>query len=108
MEQLLALLPVVAILVAITNIAGDVIKECFNGVPAQVVVTAIAVVLTVLCVVAYFCILKDLPLQWYYIVGGIIGGICVAYAAMFGYDNLYSKVTEAFKKAKDDKDFNHK
>ena len=97
MDKILMLMPIVAVLVVFTNIVAEVLKNCFNKLPAQVTVTIIGILLTIFAIIVY-CIMSEVPIQWYYIVGGLIGGVCVSYAAMFGYDNLYNKIMEAFKK----------
>ena len=97
MENVLAWLPLVAVLIAGTNIIAEVLKNVFPSVPAQVVVAVIAVVLTVL-VVVFYGTWQGVNLLWYHYVGGIVGGLLVAYGAMFGYDNLYEQIMKAFRK----------
>lgn len=91
MEQFLditVLLPVIAVLTAITNIFVEVIKEVtYKIIPTQFLAVAVAEGLTM---TAYFAYAMNTmkPTYWYYTVAAFVVGIMVAYAAMFGFDTL--------------------
>ncbi|HIT31700.1 MAG TPA: hypothetical protein IAC25_02535 [Candidatus Enterenecus stercoripullorum] len=88
MENLAVLLPVIGLLVALTNIVTQVLKRMtWDKMPTNVVAVIVAMVLTVAAGIAY-CQLKGLAITWYLVVGLIVGGFAVAYAAMFGFDKL--------------------
>jgi len=100
MGKLSILLTVLAVLIALTNIFGEVIKKVVPKLPAQVVVAISAIILTVCAIIGY-CIYYSVPFEWYYAVAGILGGVVVSYGAMFGYDNLYKQIAEALSKGSD-------
>ena len=82
------IITVIGVLVALTNIIVEVVKKAtWDKVPANIVAIIVAVVLTVGAGIAYAQI-NSIALTWYIIAGLIIGGIMVAYAAMFGLDKL--------------------
>lgn len=82
------LITVIGVLVALTNIIVEVVKKAtWDKVPTNIVAIIVAVVLTVGAGIAYAQI-NAIALTWYIIAGLIIGGIMVAYAAMFGFDKL--------------------
>lgn len=79
---------VIGVLVALTNIIVEVVKKAtWDKVPTNIVAIVVAVVLTVGVGIAYAQI-NAIALTWYIIAGLFIGGIMVAYAAMFGFDKL--------------------
>lgn len=88
----------VVVLIALTNILTQLIKKLINRekFPVQVLTLIIAEILTIVCLVA-LCQILALPIFWYYIVLAFIVGAVVAYAAIFGYDNLYSELMAALK-----------
>ena len=82
------IITVIGVLVALTNIIVEVVKKAtWDKVPTNIVAIIVAVVLTVGVGIAYAQI-NSITLTWYIISGLIIGGIMVAYAAMFGFDKL--------------------
>ncbi len=82
------IITVIGVLVALTNIIVEVVKKAtWDKVPTNIVAIIVAVVLTVCAGIAYAQINAIAP-TWYIIAGLIIGGIMVAYAAMFGFDKL--------------------
>lgn len=82
------IITVIGVLVALTNIIVEVVKKAtWDKVPTNIVAIIVAVVLTVGAGIAYAQI-NAIALTWYIIAGLIIGGIMVAYAAMFGFDKL--------------------
>ena len=82
------IITVIGVLVALTNIIVEVVKKAtWDKVPTNIVAIIVAVVLTVGAGIVYAQI-NAITLTWYIIAGLIIGGIMVAYAAMFGFDKL--------------------
>lgn len=82
------IITVIGVLVALTNIIVEVVKKAtWDKVPTNIVAIIVAVVLTVGAGIAYAQI-NSIALTWYIISGLVIGGIMVAYAAMFGFDKL--------------------
>ena len=82
------LLPVIAVLTAITNILVEVLKTVtYKLIPTQFLAIAVAEGLTFALYFAY--IMNTLqPTYWYYHVFAGVVGMMVAYAAMFGFDTL--------------------
>lgn len=88
MNDLAVLLPVIGLLVALTNIITQVVKQVtWDKLPTNVVAVIVAMVLTVAAGIAY-CQVKTVAITWYLVVGLVVGGFAVAYAAMFGFDKL--------------------
>lgn len=88
MNDLAVLLPVIGLLVALTNIITQVLKQVtWDKLPTNVVAVIVAMVLTVAAGIAY-CQVKTVAITWYLVVGLVVGGFAVAYAAMFGFDKL--------------------
>ena len=88
MNDLAVLLPVIGLLVALTNIITQVVKQVtWDKLPTNVVAVIVAMVLTVAAGIAY-CQVKTVAITWYLVVGQVVGGFAVAYAAMFGFDKL--------------------
>lgn len=81
------LLFVVAVLVIICTVITEVIKKVCPKVPANILAVATAMVITVLAVIIV-CAVLDIAVLWYYIVGAVLLGFFVAYAAMFGFDKF--------------------
>lgn len=87
-----------AILVILTNIITQVLKSVtYDKVPTRVVALIIAVALSVIGTVVY-CQVMVIAVSWCYVAGAVVIGFVAAYAAMFGYDNLYNELVEAVKK----------
>lgn len=81
-------LPLVLVLMVITNIVVEVLKKLAEGkVPTNIVVFVVAMTLTLLVFLAV-CQIVGITVTWYMVVGAIILGIFVAYAAMFGFDKF--------------------
>ncbi len=88
MMDLAVIVPLVGLLVAVTNVVVQVLKQATKDrAPTNVVALLVAVALTVGVGVAY-CQVKGVALTWYVVAGLVVGGFLVAYAAMFGYDKL--------------------
>lgn len=96
MENLSVILTISAVLVAATNVITQVLKGFISGEkPRRVLTIAVAVVLTYIALLIYNAIF---PLTAWYIwfPGGVLGGIIIAYGAMYGYDNLYANLLSKF------------
>jgi len=83
-----ALITVIGILVAIVNIVVEVVKKVtWDKIPTSLLAVIISVVLTVIAFFAYAQI-TNLAIVWYMVVGAVVVGMMVSYAAMFGFDKL--------------------
>ena len=80
-------LSAMVLLVFATTIIVEVVKGLFKRVPTNIVAVAVSLIVTVLAVVI-LCAVLEIPFVWYYIVGAVLLGIFVAYAAMFGFDKF--------------------
>lgn len=75
-------------LMIVTNIFTEVIKKLtWDKVPTNLLVVIVAEALTLASGAAYAQI-QSIAIVWYYVVGAVVLGIFVAYAAMFGFDKL--------------------
>ncbi len=82
------ILPVVLVLMVITNIIVEVLKKLTWGkLPTNLLAFAVAMAVTLLVFLAA-CQIIGIAVTWYMVVGAVILGIFVAYAAMFGFDKL--------------------
>ncbi len=81
-------LPVVLVLMVVTNIIVEVLKKLTWGkLPTNILAFAVAMVVTLLAFFAA-CQIMGVAVTWYMVVAAIILGVFVAYAAMFGFDKL--------------------
>ena len=88
MNDISMLIPIIGVLVALTNIVVEVIKKVtWDKFPTNLVATIVAEVLTLVTFFAYTSY-KSINVVWYSVVSAIVVGIMVAYAAMFGFDKL--------------------
>ena len=82
------ILPVVLVLMVITNIIVEVLKKLTWGkLPTNILAFAVAMAVTLLVFLAA-CQIMGVAVVWYMVVAAIILGVFVAYAAMFGFDKL--------------------
>lgn len=95
------LLAIMAALVFVTNIIVEVIKTAFAKLPTNCLTIIVAIVVTILALFIAAAVLK-ITVMWYYIVGAVILGIFVAYAAMFGFDK-FKEALERMKFYRSDK-----
>ena len=94
MDNISMILTVVFALMVVTNIITEVVKKLtWDKVPTNILVVAIAEFLTLASGAAYAEI-NDVAIVWYHVVGAIVAGIFVAYAAMFGFDKLRQAVSQ--------------
>lgn len=89
------LMAVMAVLVFMTNIIVEVIKNIFPKLPTNILALIVAMIVTSMTVAVVLTYLK-IAFVWYYVPVALILGIFVAYTAMFGFD----KFKEAFEKVK--------
>lgn len=81
-------LPVVLVLMVVTNIIVEVLKKLTWGkLPTNILAFAVAMIVTLLAFFAA-CQIMGVAVTWYMVVGAIVLGVFVAYAAMFGFDKL--------------------
>ena len=81
-------LPVVLVLMVVTNIIVEVLKKLTWGkLPTNIMAFAVAMIVTMLAFFAA-CQIMGVAVTWYMVVGAIVLGVFVAYAAMFGFDKL--------------------
>lgn len=86
--DLSALMVIIGILVAVTNVITEVLKKLtWDKVPTNILVIIISEILTIGAGIAY-AQMNGIEILWYYVAAAIIVGIFVAYAAMFGFDKL--------------------
>ena len=97
-DQASSILFVLACLVFGVNIIVEVIKRNLPKLPTSLLSTIISLLLTVTAFFAWASYI-DLMVKWYYVIGAVILGLFVAYAAMFGFD----KFKAAFEKLKSNK-----
>lgn len=86
-------LTIIAGLTIFVNIITEVAKNAVTWLNTTERINAFVVVLsevlTVIACIAY-CQIYDTGLTWYLVVAFVVIGTMVAYAAMFGYDKLFS------------------
>lgn len=94
MEIISTILTIVFGLMVVTNIITEVIKKLtWDKIPTNILVVIISEFLTLASGAAYAEI-NNVAIVWYYVVGAIVAGIFVAYAAMFGFDKLRQAVEQ--------------
>lgn len=82
------ILPLVLVLMIVTNIITEVLKKLtWDKLPTNIVAFLVAMVVTLLAFFAV-CQIAGIAIAWYMVVGAVVLGIFVAYAAMFGFDKL--------------------
>lgn len=88
MEHIGIVLPIVFGLMVVTNILTEVIKKVtWDKIPTNLLVLIVAEGLTFAAGAAY-AQMNDISIVWYHIVGAVVVGVFVSYAAMFGFDKL--------------------
>ena len=86
--DLTVLLPVIAVLTAITNVLVEVLKEVtYKKIPTQFLAVIIAEILT-MTAYGWYIMGHLTPVYWYHHIAAVVVGMMVAYAAMFGFDTL--------------------
>ena len=81
-------LTIVGVLVVLVNIITEVLKKVlWDKLPTNILAVCVGMVLTMIAFFAWTAI-TGTPILWYYVVGAVVLGFLVAYAAMFGFDKL--------------------
>lgn len=85
-------------LATIVSVITQVTKELkfLKVIPTSLQVTVLSIALTILCYVAYTSYF-DIAIEWFMIIGAVIGGFIVAFVSMFGWEKLY-QIYNRFKK----------
>jgi hypothetical protein len=88
MDYITALLAIVGVLVAVTNIIVQVVKKVtWDKIPTNLLALIVSMALTLAAFFAWAAV-AGFPILGYDILGAVVVGIMVAYAAMFGFDKL--------------------
>ena len=86
--DLTKIIPIIGVLVALTNIIVQVLKKAtWDKLPTNVLALVIAMLLCLVAGIAY-CQVNAISMTWYLVAALIVLGFLVAYAAMFGFDKL--------------------
>lgn len=81
-------LTIVGVLVVLVNIITEVLKKVlWDKLPTNILAVCVSMVLTMIAFFAWTTT-TGTPVLWYYVVGAVVLGFLVAYAAMFGFDKL--------------------
>ena len=82
------ILPVALALMIVTNIIVEVVKGLTWGkLPTNVLAFFVAMAVTLLAFFA-MCQIAGVQVTWYMVVGAIVLGFFVCFAAMYGFDKL--------------------
>ena len=82
------ILPVALALMIVTNIIVEVVKGLTWGkLPTNVLAFFVAMAVTLLAFFA-MCQIAGIQVTWYMVVGAIVLGFFVCFAAMYGFDKL--------------------
>ena len=88
------ILPLVLVLMVVTNIIVEVLKGLTWGkLPTNLLAFFIAMAVTLLAFFA-MCQIMGVPVTWYMVVGAIVLGFFVCFAAMFGFDKLRQTIEQ--------------
>ncbi len=88
------ILAAVLVLMVVTNIIVEVLKKLtWEKLPTNILAFAVAMAVTLLVFLAV-CQIMGIAVVWYMVVGAIILGVFVAYAAMFGFDKLRQTIEQ--------------
>lgn len=86
--DLTQIIPIIGVLVALTNVIVQVLKKVtWDKLPTNVLALVIAMLLCLVAGIAY-CQVNAISITWYLVAALIVLGFLVAYAAMFGFDKL--------------------
>lgn len=86
-NELGAILAAIGGLVLATNVITEVIKKTLSDLPAQITATIVSMVLTLTAFFAYVG-MNEITVEWYMVIGAVVGGFFVSYGAQFGFDKL--------------------
>jgi len=88
------ILPVVLVFTVVTGIIVEVFKTLtWDKLPTNILAFLVAMVVTLLAFFA-LCSIMGIHIAWYMVVGAVILGIFVAYAAMFGFDKFRQTIEQ--------------
>ena len=88
------ILPLVLVLMVVTNIIVEVLKKLtWERLPTNILVFVVAMVVTLTAFLA-MCQIAGVPVTWYMVVGAIVLGFFVCFAAMFGFDKLRQTIEQ--------------
>lgn len=88
------LLPLVLILMVVTNIIVQVLKNLtWDKMPTNMLAFIVAMAMTLLAFFAV-CQIVGISITWYMVAGSVVLGIFVAYAAMFGFDKFRQTIEQ--------------
>ena len=88
------ILPMVLVLMVVTNIIVEVLKGITWGkLPTNVLAFAVAMLVTLLAFFA-LCQIAGIIITWYMVVGAIVLGFFVCFAAMYGFDKFKQTVEQ--------------
>ena len=93
--DLTILMAVFGMLTLCTNVVTEVVKQTTKNFPAQITAFIVAMTLTVSAFFAYVGIM-GIEVKLYMLVGAIVAGFFVSYAAQFGFDKL-KEIIEKYK-----------
>ena len=80
------IITIVGALMIVVNIITEIAKKLGLN-QTNLFVVILSEVLTLIYFFAWVDV-NQISIEWYYVVGALFVGLCVAYAAMFGYDKL--------------------
>ena len=88
------ILPLVLVLMVVTNIITEVLKGLgWQKLPTNILAFLVAMSVTLLTFFAV-CQIMGIRIVWYMIVGAVVLGIFVAYAAMYGFDKFKQTIEQ--------------
>lgn len=88
------ILPMVLVLMVVTNIITEVLKGLvWQKLPTNILAFLVAMTVTLLAFFAV-CQIMGVRIVWYMVVGAVVLGIFVAYAAMYGFDKLKQTIEQ--------------
>ena len=88
------ILPVALALMIVTNIIVEVVKGLTWGkLPTNVLAFFVAMAVTLLAFFA-MCQIAGVQVTWYMVVGAIVLGFFVCFAAMYGFDKLKQTIEQ--------------
>lgn len=88
------ILPLVLVLTVVTSIITEVLKGLmWQKLPTNILAFLVAMIVTLLAFFAV-CQIMSIRIVWYMIVGAVVLGIFVAYAAMYGFDKLKQTIEQ--------------
>lgn len=88
------ILPLVLVLMVITNIITEVLKGLTWGkLPTNVLAFIIAMAVTMVAFFAW-CQITGVRVVWYMVIGAIVLGFFVCFAAMYGFDKLKQTIEQ--------------